>query len=77
MNDFSSIGYFDKSFEPDLIIIKSMLEEAGIKYFVKNENRRSISPIIINVDSGVAMELYVDTNRLEEAKKIYQSIKRE
>ena len=75
MDDFTSIGYFDNSFEPDLIIIKSMLEEAGIKYFIKNENRRSISPIIMNVDSGVAMELYVETNRLKEAKEIYQSIK--
>ena len=74
INDFTSIGYFDNSFESDLIIIKSMLEEAVIKYFIKNENRRSISPIIMNVDSGVAMELYVDTHRLKEAKEIYHSI---
>ena len=41
-----------------IIIKKSILEEAGIKYFIKNENRCSISSIIMNVDSGVAIELY-------------------
>lgn len=76
MNDYTTIGFFDNSFDSELAIIKGMLEEAGIKFYIKNENMRSIEPLSNNMDFAIAMELCVETNRLKEAKEIYQNIKK-
>lgn len=72
--DFETVAIFDNSFEPQLIVAKSMLEEAGITYVVVNENARSFKPMPFTTPLPISIELRVDIARKQEALEILESI---
>lgn len=72
-NDFETVAVFNNSFEPQLVIAKSMLEQAGIKYYVTNENFMGIDPLSV-APTPMSLELRVDKSKVGEALRILESI---
>ncbi len=72
-NDFETIAVFNNSFEPQLAIAKSMLEEAEINYYLTNENFLSLDPVSVP-PTPISIELRVEQKRKNEALEIIQSI---
>lgn len=70
---FVTIEYFNNSYEPRLAIAKSMLEEAGIDYYITNENYLSTEPLLIP-PTPISIELRVDRKKITEALEILKSI---
>lgn len=50
-----------------------MLDQAGIKYVVVNENSRAVEPMAFT-PSNIAIEIKILESDVEQALKIYQSI---
>lgn len=74
--DFETIATFNNSWEPQLAIAKSMLEQAGINYYVTNENFLSTEPLLVT-PSPLSIELRVDKKRVVEALQIIESLSAE
>jgi hypothetical protein len=72
-NDFETVAVFNNSFEPQLVIAKSMLEQAGIRYYVTNENFMGIDPLTV-APTAMSLELRVDKSKVDEALRIIESI---
>jgi hypothetical protein len=72
-NEFDIVAIFSISYEPQLIIAKSMMDQAGIKYYLTNENYRNLEPLLIS-PTPVSIELRVDKQKVSEALQILEAI---
>lgn len=75
MKKLITLAVFDNTFEIKFNLLKEMLEEAGINYLTTNENNRTVKPVMFPVASNLSIEVKVYEEDLEEAARIFQSIK--
>lgn len=74
---FESVATFDNSFVPQLAIAQSMLEDAGIDFIVVDENYRSSKTVQFTTASAISIELRVDSDRMDEALEIMNTVQTE
>jgi hypothetical protein len=74
MSKMVTLAVFTNSFDVKYMLLKGMLEEAGIGYVSVNENARSVKPMPFTTPSNLSIEIKVDEENMEEAVKILQSI---
>ena len=70
MNKFITIATFNFAYE--ITILKSILDDKGIKYFFKNENLVSIDPLASYAYGGI--ELQIHPNDAEQVKEILNNL---
>lgn len=74
MSKLVTLAVFTNSFDVNYMLLKDMLEEAGIGYVSINENARSVKPMPFTTPSNLSIEVKVDAENLEEALAILDSI---
>ena len=74
MSKLVTLAVFTNSFDIKYLLLKDMLEEAGIGYVSVNENARSVKPMPFTTPSNLSVEIKVDQENMEEAAKILNSI---
>ncbi len=70
MNKFITIATFNFAYE--ITILKSILDDKGIKYFFKNENLVSIDPLASYAYGGI--DLQIHPNDKEEVIEILNNL---
>ncbi len=70
MNEFITIATFNFSYE--ITILKSILDDKGIRYFFKNENLVSIDPLASYAYGGI--DLQIHPNDAEQVKEILDNL---
>ena len=70
MNKFITIATFNFAYE--ITILKSILDDKGIKYFFKNENLVSIDPLASYAYGGI--DLQIHPNDAEQVKEILNNL---
>lgn len=74
MKKLVTLAVFTNSFDVKYMLLKDMLEEAGIAFLSVNENARSVKPMPFTTPSNLSIEIKVDRENLEEATRILDSI---
>ena len=74
MKKLVTLAVFTNSFDVKYMLLKDMLEEAGIAYLAVNDNARSIKPMPFTIPSNLSIEIKVEEENLQEAAKILRSI---
>ncbi len=74
MEELVTLAVFDNAFDVKLNLLKNMLDQAGIAYFINNENSRSIHPMPAMTPTNVSIDVKVYSGKLEEAVSILKSI---
>lgn len=74
MNKLITLEVFTSNYDIRFLLLKDMLEEAGIGYITTNEVASRVKPLLFGAPANVAMELRVYQEDLEEARKILDSI---
>ncbi len=70
MNEFITVATFNFAYE--ITILKSILDNKGIRYFFKNENLVSIDPLASYAYGGI--DLQIHPNDTEEVKEILDNL---
>ncbi len=70
MNKFITIATFNFAYE--ITILKSILDDKGIRYFFKNENLVSIHPLASYAYGGI--DLQIHPNDTEQVKEILNNL---
>ncbi len=73
MDNLITLAEFNNTIEVQYNLLKDMLDEAGIKYVVVNENARSVEPFLMT-PSNIAIEIKILESDSEQALKILESI---
>jgi hypothetical protein len=73
-SDFETVASFDNAFDPQLLIVKSMLDEAGIRYYTVNEEFRALKPLPMMAPHALTIRLCVETARRDEALGMLRAI---
>lgn len=76
MDKLVSLAVFDSIIDIDYNLLKDMLDEAGIKYFVNNEYSNHSRPMFTIAPSNLCIDLKVYEKDLKPALEILNSIKR-
>lgn len=74
MDNLITLAEFGNTFEIQYNLLKNMLDEAGIKYIVINENARSVEPMAYMTPSNICIEIKIFESDSEQALKIFESI---
>jgi hypothetical protein len=74
MEQLVTLAVFDNAFDVKFNLLKDMLYQAGIAYFINNENSRSIHPMPAMTPTNVSIDVKVYSGKLEEAVSILKSI---
>ena len=69
-----TLEIFDNAFDVKFNLLKNMLDEAGIPYFINNENSRSMHPMPAMTPTNVSIDVKVYSDNLEDAIRILKSI---
>lgn len=56
MTDFITIAVFN--FAHEIVVLKSILENEGIKYFFQNEHLISINPLATSAYGGIHLKIH-------------------
>ncbi len=75
MNRSVTIATFTSNFDMKYILFREMLEEAGIKYVLINENTSTLDGTFAGSPSNIGIEIRVLEENAEEATMIFKSIK--
>ena len=70
MNEFITVATFNFAYE--ITILKSILDNKGIRYFFKNENLVSIDPLASYAYGGI--DLQIHPNDAEQVKEILDNL---
>jgi protein associated with RNAse G/E len=76
MNKLITLAIFDNPFNVAFNLLKDMLDEAGIHYFVSNENSRTVKPMPAMTPTNLSIDIKIYENDVKEAVEILKSIKR-
>lgn len=74
MKKLVTLAVFTNAFDVKYMLLKGMLEEAGIGYVSVNENARTIKPMPFTTPSNLSIEIKVNQEDMEEALEILNSI---
>ncbi len=75
MNKLITLAVFNNVFDVKYNLLKDMLEEAGIDYFINNENSRTIKPMPSMTPTNISIDVKVYESDAEKALEILRSIK--
>lgn len=75
MNKLITLAIFDNVFDVNYNLLKDMLKEAGIYYFVNNENSRTVKPMPGITPTNISIDVKVYESDAEKALEILRSIK--
>lgn len=70
MKDFITIAVFN--FPQEIVVLKSILENEGIKYFFLNENLISVDPLASIAYGGIKLKIH--PNDIEAVQKILDNL---
>lgn len=73
-SDFETVASFDNAFDPQLLIVKSMLDEAGIGYYTVNEEFRALKPLPLMAPHALTIRLCVEKTRRDDALGILRAV---
>lgn len=73
MDHLITLAEFATSIEIKYNLLKDLLDQAGIKYVVVNENARDVEPFAIT-SSNIAIEIKILESDAEQALKLLESI---
>ncbi|MCZ4696190.1 hypothetical protein DWB61_16230 [Ancylomarina euxinus] len=73
MDKLVTLAEFGNAIEVKYNLLKDMLDQAGIKYVVINENARNVEPMLMT-PSNIAIEIKILESDLERALKLLESI---
>ncbi|MFH0759480.1 MAG: DUF2007 domain-containing protein [Bacteroidota bacterium] len=74
MSKLITLAFFDNVFDIKYILLKGMLDEAGIGYITNNENARAVKPMPFTTPANISIDIKVEEENLEEAREILKSI---
>lgn len=75
MNKLVTLAVFDNVFDVKFNLLKDMLDEAGIPFFVTNENTRIVKPALAMTPANLSIEIKVYETEAGKAYEILESIK--
>lgn len=73
MDKLVTLAEFGNIVEVKYNLLKDMLDQAGIKYVVVNENARTVEPMALT-PSNISIEIKILESDAEQALKLYNSI---
>ena len=74
MKNLITLTVFNHSWDVKLTLLKSLLKESGIEFFIINENARTVEPLPFITPTNLAIEIKVFEENLKEAQAILKSI---
>ncbi len=75
-NKLVTLAVYDSIIDVSYNLLKNMLDEAGIQYFVNNEYSNISKPMFTMMPTNLSIDIKVYEEDLKEATAILESIRR-